>query len=136
MDEHISNTIIELMILKAADGIKGRSRLQNIVFLLKEKYKIPIEVNYKMYFYGPYSEDLTYDIKALEAFGLLKEETEYEGGYIEYRYKLTERGEELLSKFLREERNKELYEKIQKSVKELLGLSSGELIREAKSVGS
>jgi len=37
----IPRRVIQLMILKASGGIKGRTRLQKIVFLLKEQYGIP-----------------------------------------------------------------------------------------------
>jgi uncharacterized protein YwgA len=79
--------------------IEGRTRIQKEICLLKFKAKIPFTFNYKSYYYGPYSEELSETINTLVGVKLLKE-TAFSVGYNSYRYdySLTEQGEILFKK--------------------------------------
>jgi uncharacterized protein YwgA len=99
MDDVIT-TVIELMVLKACKQLRGRTRLQKIFFLLKRKYNIPINLEFKPYFYGPYSEELAHDIQVLRGFGIVEEKVVPVNDYVEFVYELTEKGEKLLKNCL------------------------------------
>lgn len=79
--------------------IEGRTRIQKEVCLLKFKSKIPFTFNYKSYYYGPYSEELSETINTLVGVKLLKEIIT-SVGYNSYRYdySLTKQGEELFKR--------------------------------------
>ncbi len=51
----------------------GRTRLQKTAWLL-QRLGAPIEYEYRMYFYGPYSEGVQSDIGLLEKLGLVGED--------------------------------------------------------------
>ena len=52
--------------------VVGRTRLQKTVKLL-QRLKAPMDYDYMIHFYGPYSEGVQSDIGLLESFGLVEE---------------------------------------------------------------
>jgi uncharacterized protein YwgA len=62
-----------------------------------KKLQYPFYERYDFHFYGPYSEELTLRIEELCNLGFLQEMKEKKGGYFQYRYTLTEVGEQFLS---------------------------------------
>ncbi len=103
------------------EGIIGRTRIQKLIYFLKEK--LPISVSYVPYYYGPYSEEVTAVLDSLVARGLLCEEVKkldiegpFEGRV--YRYRLTDDGKAVLQS-LRQEHKKEI-EKIARRLEEIL----------------
>jgi len=61
-----------LVILDKLRVIRGRTRFQKIIFLLKHKNKIDLDYNFIPYYYGPYSRDLQLAINLLEAAGFVQ----------------------------------------------------------------
>lgn len=53
--------------------VYGRTRLQKTVKLL-QRLKAPMDYDYMIHFYGPYSEGVQSDIGLLESFGLVEEQ--------------------------------------------------------------
>lgn len=81
----------------AASGeIVGRKKLQKMIFIAK-KIAFPFQERFQFHFYGPYSEELTLRVEELCNMGFLKEVKEKKGGYMQYRYSLTDEGREFLS---------------------------------------
>jgi len=84
--------------------VKGRTRIQKLVYFLAQRRAIP--VTYTPYYYGPYSEEVTASLDSLVARGLLSEEIEYlnntEGPFEGrlYRYQLTPDGIEVAESLL------------------------------------
>lgn len=76
--------------------IIGRKKLQKMVYIGK-KLQYPFYERYDFHFYGPYSEELTLRIEELCNLGFLLELKEKKGGYYQYRYALTEVGEQFLN---------------------------------------
>ena len=124
-----------IALLHAVGGkIKGRLRLQKLMFLLKHEYGIEIPYEFTPYMYGPYSADIFEDLGALKGGGLL----EIQGQSIEPRemvgdpamtmsFNLTEKG----GKKAREI-HKKLPEKVKRVLPELNRfnkMSLGELIK-------
>lgn len=123
------------MVLSASNILRGRTRLQKIMFLLKHKHNVPLSLRFEPYFYGPYSEDLTYDIEMLKALKLVEEQIIRNNDYIEYQYRLTSKGREILLKLLEDNPQlNQLYQKISEYVEELNKIPLKELILEAKSL--
>ncbi|MBM7704104.1 YwgA family protein [Metabacillus iocasae] len=85
-------------VFAAAGEIVGRKKLQKMIFIAK-KLKFPFYEKYNFHFFGPYSEELTLRIEELCNLGFLSEVKEKKGGYMQYRYGLTEEGERFLSHY-------------------------------------
>jgi uncharacterized protein len=81
-----------------AGEIVGRKKLQKMIYIAK-KINFPFYEKFGFHFYGPYSEELTLRIEELCNLGFLHEMKEKKGGYYQYRYTLTEAGEEFLSHY-------------------------------------
>ena len=71
--EELSDLLLLLVVLRELGQVVGRTRLQKIVYLLREMYQIPFRFRFKPYFYGPYSEDLSDAIENLTALGVIEE---------------------------------------------------------------
>lgn len=93
------NEHAKLMKVFAVSGeITGRKKLQKIIYIAK-KLQFPFYEKYNFHFFGPYSEELTLRVEELCNLGFIHEVKEKKGGYFQYRYSLTEAGEEFLSNF-------------------------------------
>ncbi len=91
--ESLSDLFLLLIVLRSMGQIAGRTRLQKIIYLLRQRYQVPFSFRFKPYFYGPYSEELSDAVENLVALGMIEENRRYlDEGVIEYSYKLTRRG--------------------------------------------
>ncbi len=90
---------VKVMKVFAESGeIIGRKKLQKMVYIGK-KLQYPFYERYDFHFYGPYSEELTLRIEELCNLGFLQEMKEKKGGYFQYRYMLTDVGEQFLNQY-------------------------------------
>lgn len=76
--------------------IIGRKKLQKMIYIAK-KLNFPFGEKFQFHFFGPYSEELTLRVEELCNMGFLNEVMEKKGGYIQYRYTVTDEGREFLS---------------------------------------
>lgn len=76
--------------------VAGRKKLQKMIYIAK-KLTFPFGEKFQFHFFGPYSEELTLRIEELCNMGFLNEVKEKKGGYYQYRYTLTEDGEQFLA---------------------------------------
>jgi uncharacterized protein YwgA len=113
--------------------IEGRTRIQKEICLLKFKSKIPFTFNYRSYYYGPYSEELSETINMLVGVKLLKENM-ISVGYNTYRYdySLTEQGEALFERIC--QKPNPLLGKIQKDVRKMEKIETPRLVSLAKAI--
>lgn len=81
--------------LSASGEIVGRKKLQKMIYIAK-KLSFPFQEKFQFHFYGPYSEELTLRVEELYNLGFIEEVKEKKGGYYQYRYTITENGEEFL----------------------------------------
>lgn len=79
------------------DGLKGRKRLQKVVFLLQEA-GCPLDCRYTLHHFGPYSRDVADRSDEMVAGGLIVENIESANGVLQYAYTLTPATQELLAK--------------------------------------
>lgn len=82
----------------AAGEIIGRKKLQKMIYIAK-KIDYPFYEKYNFHFYGPYSEELTLRVEELCNLGFLNEVKEKKGGYYQYRYSLTDTGEQFMNHY-------------------------------------
>ncbi|KEZ49019.1 MULTISPECIES: YwgA family protein [Metabacillus] len=87
-----------MKVFSSSGEITGRKKLQKMIYIAK-KINLPFYEKYDFHFYGPYSEELTLRIEELCNLGFLNEMHEKKGGYFQYRYSLTESGEEFLANY-------------------------------------
>lgn len=105
--------------------IKGRTRIQKTVCALKYHDEIPFNFNFKSYFYGPYSSDLTNAINYLVGMKILKENVAFVSPRnFRYDYGLTDQGHLLFNRVQQRLRrdNASILQKIGTSVEFLEGL--------------
>ncbi len=67
-----------------------------MIYILK-KCDVPYEEKFEFHFYGPYSEELTLRIEELCNLGFITEQKEKKSNYYQYRYQVTEQGEQFLN---------------------------------------
>lgn len=84
-----------LYAIRSAKEVIGRKKLQKMIYIAK-RLSFPYREKFNFHFYGPYSEELTLQVEELVNMGFLDEVKEKKGGYFQYRYQLTENGEEFL----------------------------------------
>ncbi|MRX71124.1 YwgA family protein [Bacillus lacus] len=87
-----------MKVFSASGEIIGRKKLQKIIYIAK-KINYPFYEKYNFHFFGPYSEELTLKVEELCNLGFLNEVREKKGGYYQYRYSLTESGEQFLTHY-------------------------------------
>ena len=87
-----------MKVISSAGEIIGRKKLQKMIYIAK-KLNLPFYEKYNFHFYGPYSEELTLRIEELCNLGFINEVHEKKGGYFQYRYSLTEAGQEFLGHY-------------------------------------
>jgi len=115
--------------------VKGRTRLQKTIYLLKHKYKSPFGFSFRHYYYGPYSDDLADALSLLEAADLVKEKGEMlDINLIRYNYELTEKGQEFCKDLASKVKKEVLIEKLRESIEELQQLPTPELISLSKRI--
>ncbi|MFD1735118.1 YwgA family protein [Bacillus salitolerans] len=85
-----------LKVFSEAGEVIGRKKLQKMIYIAK-KLNFPFYERYDFHFYGPYSEELTLRVEELCNLGFVEEVKEKKGGYNQYRYLLTEIGEQFLA---------------------------------------
>ncbi len=76
-------------LIAMAGTLKSRKRIQKTIHLLKLA-GCPIEADYRLHYYGPYSSDVAELLDEMTANGLLKEEAEAVGFGKQYGYSLPE----------------------------------------------
>ncbi|WP_210364369.1 YwgA family protein [Bacillus sp. REN3] len=81
--------------ISVSGEVIGRKKLQKMIYIAK-KMEFPFQERFQFHFYGPYSEELTLRVEELCNMGFLNEVKEDKGGYSQYRYTLTEAGQEFL----------------------------------------
>lgn len=81
--------------ISVSGEVIGRKKLQKMIYIAK-KMEFPFQERFQFHFYGPYSEELTLRVEELCNMGFLDEVKEKKGGYYQYRYTLTEAGQEFL----------------------------------------
>ncbi|CAM3845703.1 YwgA family protein [Mesobacillus thioparans] len=81
--------------ISVSGEVIGRKKLQKMIYIAK-KLEFPFQERFQFHFYGPYSEELTLRVEELCNMGFLDEVKEKKGGYYQYRYNLTEAGQEFL----------------------------------------
>ena len=87
-----------MKVFASAGEIIGRKKLQKMVYIAK-KLNYPFYEKYNFHFYGPYSEEVTLRVEELCNLGFLSELKENKGGYFQYRYALTDSGQEFLAHY-------------------------------------
>ncbi|PYZ96134.1 hypothetical protein CR205_17365 [Alteribacter lacisalsi] len=85
-----------LSLIQQVGEIVGRKKLQKIVYIAKQ-LDLPFYEKYQFRMYGPYSEELSVRMEEMRDLGFISEIKEKKSGYHQFRYSLTEQGEEFLT---------------------------------------
>jgi uncharacterized protein YwgA len=138
--EELKNNDVALLLATLSYNdkpIRGRTRFQKMIFLLKEKYKVPFSFKFKPYYYGPYSDDFADILSLLKALNLTEEKAEYVGvGATRYNYQLTDKGQKYVCRFIEsaEGHEQEILRNLENDIREINQLQTPELISKAKAL--
>jgi uncharacterized protein YwgA len=115
--------------------IKGRTRFQKTIYLLQKEYDVSFDFDFRPYYYGPYSDELSDIFSLLRAMNFVEERTEYFGmGITRYSYRLTEKGRKYF-KMYESQADRETVAaigKIQKEIPKVSKLPTPNLIAKSK----
>lgn len=121
-----------LLLLKYHKKVEGRTRLQKLVYLLKEKYGIKFSYRFMPYFYGPYSEDMQMDINMLTLLDLIRVETQsLREGVLLYIHSLSPNGEKIAEE-IEKEISLDQKKQLQMALRELDSIPTEKLVEYAK----
>src|SRR5947209_3851941 len=132
-----SNTELLLAVFGASDQneIQGRTRIQKLICYLQYGLKFPFDFDFRPYFYGPYSEDLSDSFSNLVSLNVLSETiTALDFDRFLYSYRLTDEGKKLVEKVTSRlsKVDRKLVPKLESSVRELEAVPTPKLIEMAK----
>lgn len=134
----ISDLALLLTLIHLNDNkVEGRKRLQKQVCILKYGERIPFNYEFRSYYYGPYSDNLTEAIDTLTSLGFVNEKQVMFSDYAsKYVYELTPQGKKKVSAILTniKRHNPQLFSKLSSSVSELKTKSTEELVIKSKKV--
>ncbi|UCZ53071.1 YwgA family protein [Bacillus shivajii] len=85
-----------LALFKQTGEVVGRKKLQKLIYIAK-KLNFPFFEKYQFHIYGPYSEELTLRMEEMCHLQFVSEIKEKKSGYYQYRYGLSEKGDEFLA---------------------------------------
>lgn len=68
--------------------------LQKAVYILQDGLKERLNYSYRLHFYGPFSQELAYDINVLNDMDLIDEE--FDQNRLKYKIKITDKGKKFL----------------------------------------
>jgi len=130
----------DIMLLIAFFGfynskIKGRTRIQKDICILKHRDEIPFNFKFEPNYYGPYSYELADTVDTFVAAGLLEQNiTHLSSGDRRYDYALTEEGKELFRKIKKipDLRDSEMMTRLTTRIKRLRKMSIPEVTDLAK----
>lgn len=115
--------LVPLAIIKENGGeVKGKTKFQKLTFLAEEEKSLDKHYEFQKYNHGPYSFDLADNIDTLINLNLIKEETrrfignDFDGK--RHEFSLTQKGEELVSKFEDSEKFQEIRDGCRESTEE------------------
>ena len=77
------------------EGMQGRKRLQKVAYCLQQA-GCPLDCDYTLHHFGPYSRDVADICDEMVAAGLVEERGGPKSGVMQYEYRLQERTKELL----------------------------------------
>ncbi len=83
------------LVASAGDELCGRKRLQKALFLLKSA-GVPVDAQFELHHYGPYSRDVAQACDELVTLELLKETQSSESIGAEYSYRVSPTGSVML----------------------------------------
>lgn len=128
-----SDMLLLLLLLYLQKQIKGRTRFQKTVCVLKHKFGVDFSFKFRSYYYGPYSKSLSDALSLLHGTNLVRERSEKLGvGIVRYNYQLTEKGEEIASAIASKMRKDKCLAEFQRDVDEIRQIPTPELISLSK----
>jgi len=127
MDD-LKRMIVILQLLKKVNREVGKTFIQKSIYLLQEGLGENLDYNYKLHFYGPFSQELADDIDTLEDLGLI--DVNYNPGGYGYQIRITEEGLSFLNRFQTQ------YGVEEKKLEKVLNLISGEFVRGMELLGT
>jgi len=86
-------------LISSVDKVESRKRLQKSVYLL-QRAGCPLQCDYLLHYYGPYSFELAGLIDQLGGAGIISEKSEVLGnGVVRYKSAITDKGRKVLESF-------------------------------------
>lgn len=80
------------------EPVEGRTMMQKIIFILRHRFGKFRDYEYSLHYFGPYSEDLTNDLRRLKYQGLIEENSVSLIDMTRFDIELTAEGKKLAQK--------------------------------------
>lgn len=119
-----------LKLLESVSDVVGKTFIQKTMYILKDGFNLDLDYQFRLYFYGPYSDKISADIDTLESGGLLKVEYDNASGY---QISITSQGKNFIKKYEKQIENKE---EINEKINNVLKLSESKTAREMELLGT
>ncbi len=87
-----------LLLINQLEYVRGKTRLQKLLFLLTSKFNLKNNLNFQPNRYGPFSSNLNEEIKNLMDQGLIKETNDRESKELGYLYTINDQKQEEINK--------------------------------------
>lgn len=125
--------LFEKMREKKVNKVRGRVKLQKLIFIIAKEFKLPKKFDYFLHTYGPYSSTLQEEIDTLVTFRLMEEKVSRQRDYLRYDYSLTRKGISAARQILKEtsQPTREIIDRMTERTVELNKLALTKLIDNA-----
>ena len=118
-----------LSLLDRIEDVVGKTFIQKGIYMLQEGLKEDLNYDYKLHFYGPFSQELANDIDALHDMELITMEYNMEG--YGYKIRISKKGK----KFLRHMEDRGINISNEK-ISKILSLLEGEFVKRMELLGT
>jgi len=130
----IEKLILKLL-YKADCEVAGNTMFQKIMYILKSKYEDRIpelkSLQFKLYYYGPFSRDVANILTRLTFLGLLNRKIEQVIDYVRYNYSLSKKGKTIAQELYNSENRRAVIDEMANKVQKLNEKPLQEVISEA-----
>jgi uncharacterized protein YwgA len=110
-------------LISSVDEVDSRKRLQKSIYLL-QLAGCPLQCDYLLHYYGPYSFELAALIDQLDGAGIIKETQEQLApGVTRYRSSIEPKGKQVLSSFEQTETGRQIHHEIQPFIQQFKELN-------------
>lgn len=114
-------------LIGAVEHVDSRKRLQKSIYLL-QLAGCPLQCDYILHYYGPYSFELAGLIDQLESTNIIKESKDLTGyGNVRYRSRITVKGSGVLANFEKSEAGKKAHRQIKSFIPPFQKLNNQDL---------
>ncbi|MBU0627622.1 MAG: hypothetical protein KKC75_00390 [Nanoarchaeota archaeon] len=125
----LKNNEAILTVLCLVGKIVGRTKLQKMMYLLQTEQKLPINLDFQIYLYGPFSRGLNNEVDKMISDGLIENtQTITNLGGVCYEYTISDKGRKTAMNIL-EKLPRDIKEKIITNISKFGSMTATDIVR-------